>query len=59
MKKLWSFFWLVIASVIAVTIVLSLIEPYLWILITLFVLGVLSFVGIKVYRYIVEARRHY
>ena len=59
MKKLWSFFWLVIASIIAVTIVLSLIEPFIPLIITLFVLGVLSFVGIKVYRYIVEARRHY
>lgn len=59
MKKLWSFFWLVIASVIAVTIVLSLIEPFIPLIITLFVLGVLSFVGIKAYRYIVEARRHY
>ncbi|MFC7945254.1 hypothetical protein ACFUPZ_18515 [Microbacterium oxydans] len=59
MKKAWSFFWLVVASIMAITILVSLIEPYLWIIITLFVLGVLSFVGTKVYRYIVEARRHY
>lgn len=59
MKKAWSFFWLVVASIMAITILVSIIEPYLWVIVTLFVLGVLSFVGIKVYRYIVEARRHY
>ena len=59
MNKAWSFFWLVVAICIAFTILMSLIEPYVGVIVLLFCLGVVSFVGYKVYAHVNSRRSHY
>ena len=59
MKKLWSFFWLVVASCIAFSIIASLIAPYLWMIGLVLVVVVLGVVGFKAWRLYSRGRRHF
>lgn len=59
MNKAWSVFWLVVASVVALHIGLSLLAPHAWLIITGFSLVVVGLAGWKVYRAITSRRGHF
>lgn len=49
-KKAWSLFWLTVASIIAISVLAAVIEPYLGVILLLFVVGVAATVIYKVWR---------
>ncbi|KUF08440.1 hypothetical protein [Leucobacter sp. G161] len=59
MKKLWSFFWLVVASAIAFTIISQMVSPYIPVIAALFVIGVVLTISYKVYKYRRSGRRNF
>jgi len=58
-KKMWSFFWLMVCTILAVNILAALIAPYLWVIMLCLCLAVAAIVGRKVYVYYASRRSHY
>ena len=59
MKHAWSFFWLMVASAIAITIISQMVAPYIPTIITVLIVIVVVIVGWKVYRYFKRGRRDF
>lgn len=59
MKKAWSFFWLVVVAFVAATILLSWITPFMWVIVTLFVLAIIGTIAVVAYRTLSSRRRHF
>lgn len=50
MKKAWSLFWFVVASLILISIVTSWLGPFFWVIVMVVVFIVLSLIGWEVYK---------
>lgn len=59
MKKLWSFFWLVVASAVALSIISQMLLPYIPIVLTTFVIATILTVAYKVYKFKRSGRRNF
>lgn len=59
MKKAWSVFWLVIASVVAFYIVGAMIQPYLPLLAAVLIVAVIFAIGVVAWRFISHRRRFF
>lgn len=59
MSRAWSFFWLVVASCMAIVILMELLRPYLWAIVTVVMVALGVVVSMKVYRSLVSRRRHF
>jgi hypothetical protein len=59
MSKLWSFLVWVIAAVITLTVVLSIIEPYVWIILLVISGVVVGAIAFRVWRHLSSRRGQY
>lgn len=59
MRKLWSAFWLVVASFVAATIIWSVIHPFLWVIVLVVCVVVMGAIGYRVWRLFRSGRRHF
>lgn len=59
MKKLWSFYWFVIACFVAGAIIASMVEPYMGIIMLVLLLACVGFIVGKVYTTLSTRRRHF
>lgn len=59
MNKAWSFFWLVVAWCVGLTIIAAIIQPYLGIIALIVSVAVVLFFGVKVYRSMTNHRSHF
>ncbi|MEU2203599.1 hypothetical protein AB0P19_06855 [Microbacterium oleivorans] len=59
MNKAWSFFWLVVAWCVGLTILAAIIAPYLWIIVLILSVGLVVFIGVKIYRALASRRTHF
>lgn len=59
MKKVWSGFWLVIVSVIAINIIAAMIQPWLPLIVISLVLIVLATISALMFRFIHKRRRFF
>jgi len=58
-NKAWGILWLVVAWCIALSIITSLLAPYLWIIAVIVLVGGIVFVGINVWRFFASRRSHF
>lgn len=59
MKKAWSFFWLVVAWCVGLTIIAAVVEPYLGVIALVVSVCVIAYIGIKAYRSLSRRSTHY
>lgn len=59
MRNAWSFFWLLVAIIIAITVLAAIVQQYLGVIIAVVSVAVLLFIGWKVYVYIASGRSRY
>ena len=59
MRKAWSFLWFVVVACIALVIILSAIEPYVWLIMLILVLTAIAWLSVKAYRLFSGRRGHF
>lgn len=59
MKRLWQFFWFVVACFVAGSIMIDMAQPYMETIVAVVVLVALAYIGFKVYATMTSRRRHF
>ena len=59
MKSAWGVLWFVICTAVVISVVASMIRPWLQVILVLVILGAFAFISIKIWRFISHRRRFF